>query len=120
MPTKDQIILFLQNFHLKMDIWGIVFRDDRGKNTQALLDLEISPDDRNKILKALKTENYAEGPLTEKLNGGSDMWVFGNVVKGKEIYIKISMGIRNATAICISFHIAEHKMNYPFREKKTG
>lgn len=100
-----------------MDIWGVFYRDDRGKNTQTLLVLEISPNDRNKISKQLDAENYVEGPLPEKLCGGSDMWVFGKMVKGKEIYIKISMGIHNLAAICISFHEAEHKMNYPHKEK---
>ena len=36
-----------------MKIWDVVFRDDRGKNTQALLDLELRPIDRKKILENL-------------------------------------------------------------------
>lgn len=117
---KEKIILFLQNFHLKMDIWGVFFRDNRGKNSQTLLDLEITPNDRKKILKELKLANYAEGPLPDKLNNSTDMWVFGSMVKGTEIYIKITMGTEKTQAICISFHIAEHKMIYPFKEKEAG
>ena len=30
------------------------------------------------------------------------------------IYIKITLG-KGASALCISFHIAEHPMNYPFK-----
>lgn len=120
MLTKTEIKLFLQDFHLKMGIWGIVVRDDRGKNTQTILDLEISKDYRNKVLKDLVVEDYSEGPLEEKLHGGADMWVFGKVVKGKEIYIKISMGAFGTKVICISFHIAEHKMNYPHKLQKEN
>lgn len=113
MANLIEIKAFLQDFHIKMDIWGIVVRDDRGKNAQTLLDLEITKDQRNKVLKTLVVEDYSEGPLPEKLYGGADMWVFGKIVKGKEIYIKITMGIAGAKVICISFHIAEHPMNYP-------
>ena len=42
------------------------------------------------------------------------MWVFGKDVKGQDVYIKISIGINNASAICISFHIAEHDIKYKF------
>ncbi len=113
MTNNDEIAAFLQDFHVKMNIWGIVFRDDRGKNTQTLLNLEISKDYRNKVLKELQVTDYSEGPLPEKMYGGAAMWVFGKMVKGKEIYIKITMGMTGAQTICISFHIAEHPMNYP-------
>jgi hypothetical protein len=116
MANQDEIKAFLQDFHIKMNIWGIVFRDDRGKNSQTLLDLEITRDQRNKVLKALVVEDYSEGPLPEKLYCGADMWVFGKIVKGEEIYIKITMGTAGAKTICISFHIAEHPMNYPQKQ----
>lgn len=115
MASKDEIQSFLQDFHVKMGIWGIVVRDDRGKNTQTLFDLEITKDYRNRILMALKTEDYCDGPLEEKLHGGADMWVFGKEVKGKEIYIKISLGYMGMQVICISFHIAEHPLLYPYK-----
>jgi hypothetical protein len=38
-----------------------------------------------------------------------------NETKTKEIYIKISMGQLNHNVICISFHQASHKLNYPFK-----
>lgn len=115
MATKDEIKAFLQDFHIKMDIWGIVVRDDRGKNTQTLLDLEITKDYRNKVLKSLVTEDYSEGPIEEKLYNGPDMWVFGKIVKAKEIYIKISVGMAGSKGICISFHIAAYQMKYPYK-----
>ncbi len=99
-----------------MDIWQIVYRDDRGKNTQALIDLEISPSKRTEIVRNIKAINYSEGPMGNLLHGGPDMWVFGKEVKGNEVYIKISMGYLNLSVICISFHIAEHKMMYPFKK----
>ena len=113
MASQSEIRSFLQDFHVKMNIWGIIVRDDRGKNTQTLLNLEITKDFRNEVLRTLVVEDYSEGPLPEELYYGADMWVFGKVVKGKEIYVKITMGITGAQVICISFHIAEHPINYP-------
>ena len=87
----------------------------RGKNAQTLLDLEITPASREKIIKDLDVKDYSEGPIDDLLNKGAPMWVFGKKVKGEEIYIKITMGITGAKTICISFHIAEHEMKYPFK-----
>ena len=44
------------------------------------------------------------------------MWVFGKQFDDVEIYIKVSMGIENSGAVCISFHIAEHALNYPYKK----
>jgi len=52
------------------------------------------------------------------MRGILPMWVFGKEVKKKEVYIKISMGIENTNAICISFHIAEYPMKYPYKNVK--
>jgi len=57
MAAKTEIKAFLQDFHLKMEIWDIIVRDDRGKNTQTILDLEITKDYRNRILKELVVED---------------------------------------------------------------
>jgi hypothetical protein len=93
----------------------VLFRDDRGKNAQALVELELRPVERKAILEALETRDYCEGPLEEKLYGGSEMWVFGRTIKKKEVYIKITMGAMGSSVICISFHLAQHKMNYPLK-----
>ena len=98
-----------------MKFWDVLFRDDRGKNAQALVDLELRPKERKAIIETLETKDYSSGPLTEKLYGGADMWVFGKTIKKKEVYIKITMGAMGCSVICISFHLAQHKMNYPLK-----
>jgi hypothetical protein len=115
MATKEEVQSFLQNFITKMSIWGIVYRDQRGKNAQALLDLEITPHSRKAYLEQLKYTDYSEGPLEEVLNGGADMWVFGMNIQGKEVYIKITLGWQGRPVICISFHAAEYPMHYPYK-----
>lgn len=119
MTTKDEVEQFLTQFKVKLDIYGILFRDDRGKNMQSLLDLGITQLERLQVVKEIEVEDYSEGPVTDTLNHGTDMWVFGRDVKGEEVYIKISMGHPNAKTICISFHIAEHPMSYPFKTQQS-
>ena len=112
MATEDEIEHFLQDFKMKMKIFDVLFRDERNKNTQALADLEIRPIDRKKVLEDLCKQDYSYGPIEETLYRGAQMWIFGKEIKGHEVFIKITMGIQDASVICISFHLAEH----PLRE----
>jgi hypothetical protein len=101
-----------------LKIWEIRIRDDRGKNSQALFSLEISPGERIRVIEGLVNTDYAEGPKADNLNAGSPLWVFGKMVKGRMIYIKISVGQINKPVLCISFHEAEHEMNFPLKNNR--
>lgn len=113
--TKEQVEDFLKRLKEKIKVFDIIFRDDRGKNLQTLATLEITPTYRKKVILNIEPEDYSEGPIVDTLNKMGEMWVFGKDVKGHEVYIKITLGQPNNSTICISFHIAEHKMNYPFK-----
>lgn len=115
MASTQTIETYLKDLKVKIGIFGILFFDDRGKNQQTLHDLEISPSKRKEIIQSLKVEDYSQGPLEEKMHGILPMWVFGKQVKEKEVYIKVSMGVENNSAVCISFHIAEYPMKYPLK-----
>lgn len=115
MNKENEVLQFLRRFKDKARIFGIVFRDDRGKNTQSLLDLEITPLKRLEIVMSLEVEDFVDGPLEDTLHKISDLWVFGKKVKSKDVYIKISMGFTDCSAVCISFHIAEYKLVYQFK-----
>jgi nucleoside-specific outer membrane channel protein Tsx len=115
MADQHEIEAFLTDFHIKLKIWSVVYRDDRQKNTKTLLLLELAPAQRKEILEKLTYKDYSTGPLKENLNSGADMWVFGKEIKGREIYIKITLGIPGASVICVSFHVAEHPLKFPFK-----
>lgn len=117
MAEKYEVKQYLDKLRTKINIFGILFRDDRGKNQETLAILEITPIQRKEIIKELKPEDYVEGPLEEKLHGMLSMWVFGKTVRNHEIYIKVSMGTENNQAVCISFHLAEHPMTYPLKNQ---
>ena len=115
MATKEQVEDFLKRLKEKIKVFDIIFRDDRGKNLQTLATLEITPTYRKQVVLNIEPEDYSEGPIVDTLNRMGEMWVFGKDVKGHEVYIKITFGKPNNSTICISFHIAEHPMKYPFK-----
>jgi hypothetical protein len=115
MALIESVKQFLQDFKLKLQIYDIIFLDSRNKNLQTLIDLEIKPVERRKVIQNLKVEDYSQGPIQDKNFVGLDLWVFGKLLKNKEIYIKISQGFPNSKTICISFHIAEFPMEYPLK-----
>jgi hypothetical protein len=118
MATKrEEISQFLKEFKYKLDFYGALYLDNRLKNTQSLADLGITHSKRTEILRSLGEADYSEGPLEEKLYGGSSMWVFGKRINEKEVYIKITMGILNQHVLCISFHVAEYIMKYPLKKQ---
>ena len=120
MITKEQVEKFLEDFSLKVKIFGIRFRDDRQKNQNSLIELGITPNQRMEVIMNLSCYDYSEGPIVDALNNQGEMWVFGKDVRGNEIYIKITLGKPNAHTICISFHKAEHPMSYPLKNESNG
>lgn len=115
MVTIEDVKTFLEQFNIKAQVFGILFRDDRPKNRETLLQLEITHLQREMIVKSLQVKDYVEGPVIDALNKKGEMWVFGKDVKGCEVYIKITLGYENGQTICISFHIADHPLEYPFK-----
>lgn len=117
MITIDDVNKFLDEFKVKAKAFGMIFRDDRKKNTEALFSLGISGRVREKIVFSLESEDYSQGPILDTLYEGYDMWVFGKDYNGTELYIKIT--IMSGNALCISFHEAEHPIIYPFKKEVT-
>jgi len=114
MASIEEVERFLMEFKVKMGIWDVLFKH-REKNIQTLADLDITPIYRKQILEELENHDYSEGPIPDSMMNGADMWVFGKFIKNKEVYIKITMGNSNLSVVCISFHLAEHPMNYPLK-----
>ena len=104
---------FLHNLFAKLSVYGIIF-ENRDKNTQTLLDLGITASQRLDFIKALEPTDYISGP-TEDEFGGTPLWVFGTIIYNHEIYIKIQINTFGKSVICISFHTAEHPLNYVFK-----
>jgi len=96
MTTAEEVGQFLRDFHQKLRVFEILFRDERNKNLQTLADLEITRVMRKKIVEQLEKQDYSEGPMDDKLFGIASMWVFGKIVKQQEVYIKPGLVIRTS------------------------
>ncbi len=113
--TKDDVESFLKYFKEKLKTFSIIY-EVREKNKQALLDLEITPQQRTDFLNELEVDDYYRGPTKDSNDTSNpDYWEFGKSVNGKEVYIKINFGKTNRPVICISFHVAERPITYKFR-----
>lgn len=89
----------------------------RHDTRETLRYLGLTKRNLEEILLSLSVSDYCSGPEADRDKGG-EIWVFGNTVGGHEIYIKlkvVDVGERRI-AKCISFHIAQFPLNYPFRE----
>ena len=113
MTPIDEVGRFLADFKAKLDVYDVVFMN-REKNLRALADLDIRPFERTACLRRLAIEHYYGGPHPDQA-GISDLWEFGLQMNGKEVYIKIQLGAVNRSTICISFHIAEFPMTFPYK-----
>ena len=114
--TLAELQKFLNDFHQKVEVFDIFFLDDREKNQGSIPKLDLVPGARKQVVQSLTIEDYSEGPIKNLLNKWGDLWVFGKDIKGQEVYIKIAYGVPNGRAICVSFHLAEFPMNYPYKK----
>lgn len=117
MTNRHDVERFLADFKIKLGTHQILFRGDRAKNKETLLELEFRTPDVVRTIKELKAEDYCQGPIDDTLNNINSMWVFGKEIKSKEVYIKITQGEFNKPVICISFHFSEHPLQYPLKNR---
>ncbi len=109
--TKQKVEQFLSQFGIKFDIWGIFYLD-RDKNLEALKALGITQKARDEIVRQVNSDDYVETLVADFFN---EMWVFGKDMDGTELYIKIALGQPNSRTVCISFHLAEHPIQYAYK-----
>lgn len=115
MSDKLSVKSYLQELKQVIGIWGIIFSNRPKNSIQHLADLSITANMRKEIILNLKVEDYSEGPIEETQQGGTEMWVFGKVIKNQEIYIKVTISKITGSPVCISFHKAEFPMSFPFK-----
>ncbi len=116
---RQQILIFLKDFKELMG-QGHYYVKEHLKNIHSLRDLGLTTRLRDEIILSVSLQDYSSGPHLDMLKPG-DYWVFGKVLDGVEIYIKLKIvtyNDGNDRAICISFHPSEHPLKYPFRPAK--
>lgn len=113
MSTQTEVEQFLKDFKVKLEVYDVIFLQ-REKNFETLVKLELTTVNRTTMLKGLRVQDYYKGPTPDHDNGPA-LWEFGIKIKEKDVYIKVTMGQINLPVICISFHIAERHIKYPFK-----
>ena len=114
MALGDDVNSFLKDFKQKARTFDIIFYP-RSKNTDALLQLGITAKQREEAIMKLTSENYYRWPIEDIDPKMPIYFEFGTTINGQEIYIKLNLGNFDDSPHCISFHIAEYKLEYPIR-----
>lgn len=118
MPT---IVQFLTEF--KALAQQRLYVVNRIENTQALMDLGLTFNDRLNVILSLSVDDYSAGPVPDHDRAG-DFWIFGVTINRIEIYIKLKIvayvdcGTKTQVkqAKCMSFHPAVKPLDYPLRK----
>lgn len=91
----------------------------RRENIDCLAELGFRNEDVRDVILGLSVADYCDGPVQD-LSMPGDFWVFGKVISGKEIYIKLKLATISVLRIArvVSFHLAKGKLCYPFAHEK--
>jgi hypothetical protein len=110
MPTLAEVAGFLDRFKKRARTELCISNRKKNRNELALTGL--MPWERHEAIMDLEPEDYCEGPKPDDDGTPGEVWLFGKVVGGRNIYIKLKLSDQ---AKCISFHAAEHEMKFPFK-----
>ena len=88
--------------------------DQKFSTPYTLLDLEYDVEDVVDRLKELKVEEYSETKIdTDDINPPV-LLVFGKSINDKLTYVKLKIRNQQKQVICVSFHYAKDKMEFPY------
>lgn len=121
MPSLPEVELFLKQLKekLQFNAVGVVYRP-RKENMETLALLDIVPAMRDEIIVALTAENYMSGPKNDTYDPTRPHYYeFGIIIKGIEVYIKISIGLPNKAIDCMSFHKVAYPIKYPLKKQQN-
>lgn len=67
-------------------------------------------------VRALRVENYSQGPLPDDKGRPHDVWVFGKYLASYRVYIKLVAFVESGEVrcLCVSFHEAERPLTFPY------
>ena len=118
-PSSEDLRILIRGF-LK-DFKGLMaenyytIKGSHKKNLDTLALIGITTFQRDDIIRQLKVEDYCSGPSEDEYKPKDNLWVFGKSIDEHEIYIKLKIDLNRNQAICLSFHISEYPMRYPFK-----
>lgn len=124
---KREVVAFLDELHklLESDDFDIntdlnLVRKKKQGNDQkfstpyTLLDLEYDVEDVVNRLKELRVEEYSETKIDKDDVNPPILFVFGKDINGRLIYVKLKIRDQQKQVVCVSFHYAKDKMEFPY------
>lgn len=125
--NKREVVAFLNELHklLESDDFDIntdlnLIRkkkqgdDQKFSTPYTLLDLGYDAEDVVNRLKELKIEEYSETKMDTDDVNPLILFVFGKDINGKLIYVKLKIRDQQKQVVCVSFHYAKDKMEFPY------
>ena len=88
----------------------------RRKNQDSLAKLGLTKRNCRDEILSLSVTDYCDGPKPDKDRAG-EIWEFGKQISGEEVYIKLKIAQVGDEIIakCISFHVAEFPLCFPYK-----
>lgn len=111
-------LLLKEDFDIDTDLTIILKRkqgdDQKFSTPYTLLELDYDAQDIVERLKELKVEEYSETKIDKDDVNPPLLFVFGKNVEGRLIYIKLKIRNQQKQVLCVSFHYAKDKMEFPY------
>lgn len=113
--SQLKIAFFLKEFKQLVQEGGL-YVVSRLEHQKSLVDLGLTKEACKVEILGLSVTDYCKGPQPDKDRPG-DIWVFGKEIAGSEVYIKLKIAQvgTHKIAKCISFHVAEYPLGYPYK-----
>ena len=120
MDENEYEELYRQVSQFLLEIKNLIYQEglkikDRVNSRDTLLELGLTPKQREEEVLNLSVLNYCSGPRDDIYTPGI-YWVFGKQINNIEVYIKLKIAGQpgKERALCLSFHKAERQLIYPF------
>lgn len=123
-PIRDlleEVKETITNPATRYDGWLLVRRPE---SAECIAGLGYTLADVREAILGLSVADYCAGPLHDR-DAPGNLWVFGKVIQGKEVYIKLKLakvGPVKRVRI-VSFHFPEEPLSHPYgpeQEKEGG
>ncbi len=114
---REEVANFLKEFKETAVQYGGIFFANRYEYDLTRQTLGINKFWVENEIYNLKPDNYSTGPEPDYGKPGN-VWIFGKNIRGREVYIKLKVTAADIGKIakCISFHIADRRIKYPYAE----
>jgi hypothetical protein len=117
MASATEVQDFLDQFRTCIQFGAKVRFRQTPKNIQGLLTLNMTQAQAIDCVCLLTRDDYCSGPEADRDEDGKEIWIFGCVENGIEVYIKLRLDPNKpfSTPVIRSFHPAEYPLSYPLK-----